>query len=176
MIPVFVYAYATERPTHYFAFAIYAVSQGTDALDGYIARKYNMITRLGRVLDPLADKMMSFTALVCIVATHAYIWWAAVVMFLKEVLMGIGVVLHYKKIAEVPSSNIFGKLSTIYFYLMFIAVLLFDKDFNGTVMIVLCAVGVTLTLVAFVTYAADFIRLIKVDTKKPDSRQERDEA
>ena len=165
MVPVFVWAYFQADPEkpRYFALIVYIVAQGTDAVDGYIARKYNMITRLGRVLDPLADKLMSFTVLVCVSIVHPYLWWAAALMFLKECLMGIGALVQYKRVTEVPPSNALGKLATVYFYCVFIALLLFHT-MPSPVMVVLLGAGIGLMLAAFATYVLAFSRLVKSST------------
>ena len=67
-VPLVPLAYFSDLPgANWIAAAIYLAAAMTDVLDGYIARKFNLITRLGRVLDPLADKMMAFCVLVCII-------------------------------------------------------------------------------------------------------------
>jgi cardiolipin synthase len=168
MVPVFVLAYfgfGGEGP-RYYALIIYVIAQGTDAIDGYIARKYGLITRLGRILDPLADKLMSFTVLVCLVIDHTFLWWAAAIMFLKECLMGIGALVQYKRVTEVPPSNFFGKLTTIYFYLVFIAAMVFH-NMPPIALNSIFGIGVALTLIAFATYTAAFVRL----SRKPSGKE-----
>ena len=51
-----------------------------------IARKYNLITRLGRILDPLADKLMIFSALVCVSMKNLLPWWITIIYFVKEIV------------------------------------------------------------------------------------------
>lgn len=83
----------------------------TDMLDGYIARKYNLITSLGKILDPFADKIMQMSAILSIVLAHALHYVFAVLIFIKEIAMIIGGLLMLKK-DVVVYSNIFGKLAT----------------------------------------------------------------
>ena len=168
MIPVFVLAYfwAGETGPRYYALIIYIIAQGTDALDGYLARKLNQITRLGRVLDPLADKLMSFTVLMCLVIDHPVLWWAAAVMFLKECLMGIGALVQYKRITDVPPSNILGKLSTIYFYCLFITAMLYH-DMPPVALNIVVGIGIALMLAAFAIYIATFVKL----SRKPSGKE-----
>ena len=173
MVPVFVLVYfmCAEGSSHYAALIVYAVAQGTDVADGYIARKYNMVTRLGRILDPLADKLMSFTVLVCLIISHKYLWWAAAIIFLKECLMGIGALVQYKRITDVPPANIFGKASTVYFYCLFIIILLL-RNLQPTLLSVLFGIGVALTLIAFATYIFTFIKLTRTVAKSNAGKDE----
>lgn len=173
MVPVFVATFFMADPDkpRYGALIVYIVAQGTDALDGYIARKYNLITRLGRVLDPLADKLMSFTVITCLAIQNSALWWVVVIFFLKESMMGIGALVLYKHVTDVPPSNFLGKLSTIYFYCVFIVVLLF-QNLPPIGLLILLAVGVALTLVAFVTYVVSFIKQLR----KPKLDSGKDEA
>lgn len=170
MVPVFIISFfnADDDKPRYAALIVYIIAQGTDALDGYIARKFNMITRLGRILDPLADKMMSFTVLVCLAIQTPMLWWVVGIYFLKESMMGIGALVLYKRVTDVPSSNWLGKLSTVYFYCMFIVVLLIH-NLSPTVLMVLMIVGITLTLIAFVTYAITFVKNLQKPGRKDDN-------
>ena len=97
------------------AFVLMAISAITDVADGYIARKFNMITKLGTVLDPIADKLMQFTVFTCLAIYKLIPGWLVVLLFLKEVIMGIGTaVLLSKKL--VIKANISGKFATVIFY------------------------------------------------------------
>ncbi|MGI5972113.1 MAG: CDP-alcohol phosphatidyltransferase family protein, partial [Oscillospiraceae bacterium] len=126
LVPVFVLAFFFGGEYHYIlATAVYVAAEITDCLDGYIARKYSLITRLGRVLDPLADKLLAFTVLVCIVIASRVPIWAAVLFFIKEALMGIGAFLMYKKIDDIMPSNILGKVANVVFFANCI-ILMFD--------------------------------------------------
>ena len=76
--------YTSGDNAYIYAALVYVLAEVTDCLDGYIARKFHKITRLGRVLDPLADKLMAFTVLVCIVIESRVPVWAALLFFIKE--------------------------------------------------------------------------------------------
>ena len=67
LVPVFAVVFFSPDPnSHSWAALIYAVAFATDIADGYIARRFDMITKLGRILDPLADKLMTFTVIICV--------------------------------------------------------------------------------------------------------------
>ncbi|MEG2137104.1 MAG: CDP-alcohol phosphatidyltransferase family protein, partial [Oscillospiraceae bacterium] len=67
LVPVFGVTFFGDSPAaRYYAAAIYALAFLTDIADGWIARHFNQVTKLGRILDPLADKLMTFTVIICI--------------------------------------------------------------------------------------------------------------
>ena len=117
-MPVFVFAYFYDpRTIKVYAAAVYAVASFTDFLDGFIARKYNLISNLGKLLDPLGDKLMTLAVLTCITIDNIIPVWAVIAVLCKEALMLIGgVVLRRKEGGEIPSSNIVGKTSTVVFF------------------------------------------------------------
>ncbi|MFQ9916462.1 MAG: CDP-alcohol phosphatidyltransferase family protein [Flavonifractor plautii] len=83
LVPVFavVFSSARSRRSHRWAVLIYLTAFLTDVADGWIARHFNQITKLGRILDPLADKLMTFTVIICITADGIIPLWAVVVFF-----------------------------------------------------------------------------------------------
>lgn len=93
-----------------FALAVYAVACATDLLDGFIARKRNLITEEGMLLDPLADKLMAVFAVVAFTVIGVLPWYVLAVLLLKELLMvGGGIFLYFKNI--VAPANTFGKIA-----------------------------------------------------------------
>jgi len=128
LIPLFA-GYLSTR--HYVAAVIIFLVGGlTDVLDGYIARKYNMVTSWGKIADPLADKLMQLTAMVIlsIVLKLIPIELIAVVLA-KEIFMGIGALVLYKQFNYVVSANWYGKATTVVFYLAII-MMLFNEPFG----------------------------------------------
>lgn len=91
LIPLFVYLMyrvgdsATMEPALWVAVAVYLVATLSDYLDGYLARKLDIITPMGQFLDPLADKLLVLAALVCLILFRGFPVWAAVVIVLREV-------------------------------------------------------------------------------------------
>lgn len=101
----------------YTAFGIWLLAGVTDILDGYIARKYNAVTNVGRMLDPLADKLMMLTVMVSLLWAGDLPWVAAGVIFARDVGMIIcSAFFHFKGKKTVPA-NWMGKLTTILFYM-----------------------------------------------------------
>ena len=74
-------------------------------VDGYIARKYNQITKLGRILDPLADKFMVWSALISLSVVKIVPRIVTILYFIKEMLMGIGGLLVWRRTKDMPPSQ-----------------------------------------------------------------------
>jgi len=169
LVPVFVIAYFTDdNDIKYYAILVYFIAGLSDFLDGFIARKFNAQSKLGKLLDPLGDKLMAFTVLVCITITNTasrpFLISAALVFFIKEILMGIGgLVLHKKAHVELPPANFIGKASTIVFYAVFIALMLFNIP--NFVVIILVSLAIGLSLIALAGYIYSYIKIMKSRSK-----------
>ena len=99
------------------AISFYVLASITDVLDGYIARKYNLITKLGKILDPMADKLLQFAALVGLWIVDIIPVWITLIFFLKEIFMGLGAIKLLKNKDIVVPSKWFGKMSTVFFFI-----------------------------------------------------------
>ena len=95
------------------AAALLCLSGISDVADGIIARKWDQVSDLGKILDPVADKLTQGALLCCLIPEHPSIFWLLLLLCAKETAMGIGglLVLHRKE--EVHSAQWFGKLSTM---------------------------------------------------------------
>ena len=114
LIPVFTWLMLGERNLPAAA-SVFVLSGVTDFLDGYIARKYNMITDVGKVYDPLADKLTQVTAVVCLYWLKLLPAWVLLLIVVKEAAMVIiGLCMYVRKI--VTYSDWYGKAATVLFY------------------------------------------------------------
>lgn len=85
LVPVFVWlAYAGSETASLGALSVFVVASASDSLDGHLARRYNIVTRLGQFLDPLADKILVLAALVVLVDQRSFPLWAATVILVRE--------------------------------------------------------------------------------------------
>ena len=159
LIPVFVWAYFNSSPVR--ALLIFLLAAFTDFLDGYLARKWNQITDFGKLLDPLADKLMTVTLLICLAITGNVAWWVAIVMLMKELFMLIGsLYMLSKKI--VVYSNIYGKVATFAFIVALALVFPWHSvDMMTTIGNVLMYIAVALSLLSMVIYSMDAYKNLK---------------
>ena len=158
MVPVFCVLFFSGLPhAHRLAGIVFLLASLTDMLDGYLARKLNQITKLGRVLDPLADKLMTAAALVCLLIAEMIPMGIVVIFVTKEVLMGLGGLILYKRISDMPASNIVGKTATTIFFVSIVATMLFELPRSITTPMLTAAT--LLTVIAFGTYLSRFVKL-----------------
>lgn len=152
IIPVFGYYLCVG--SYITAAVLFLVGGLTDVLDGYVARKYNLITAFGKIADPVADKLMQLTALTILALQHKISIIILAVIIAKELLMGAGSILLYKRRKYVVAANWYGKLSTIIFY-MAIVMEIFEAPFADIFIII----ALILAVFALVMYALNYKRI-----------------
>ena len=162
LVPVFIAVYFIhESDIKYWAIMVYAIAGLSDLLDGYLARKFDAVTKLGKLLDPLGDKLMTFTVMVCITITSHILYWAVLVYFVKEVLMAIGgFLIHRKARVELPAANYIGKASTFLLFLVCV-IMMFFRELPEYVEIALTTAAICVTLVALASYLNSYIKIMK---------------
>lgn len=134
---------------------LFSVAGLTDVLDGYIARKYNMITTWGKIADPMADKLLQLTSLVILTYYQRLPWAVVQIVLIKEIIMIIGGIYLYRK-NIVLSSGWYGKLATVFFY--FAIVLLI---FKGPMSDIIVYLAVFATIFALLMYSISFWKVLK---------------
>lgn len=161
LVPFFAIAYFSDLGNaKIYATGIYLLAAATDYLDGRIARKYNLVSKLGRILDPLGDKLMTFAVLTCITIEGLVPAWAVVIFFIKEVLMAVGGLLIYNRLTDMPSSNYFGKSATVVFIIVGVMLMLF-KNIPKIYATAMIAFAIIVMLVAFVSYLIQYVKIIR---------------
>ncbi len=163
LIPVFAYFLSTRN--FITAMLLFLAGGLTDVLDGYIARKYDLITSWGKIADPLADKLMQITAVSILSLGLGIIPIEFVLVILaKEILMGVGALVLYKQNHYVVSANWYGKMTTVIFYLAII-MLMFDEPFGRwnilglAVNQLVLVIAVTAALFAFFMYFRAYLSI-----------------
>lgn len=135
----------------YIALAIFIIATVTDKLDGTIARKYNMVTSFGKFMDPIADKLLVCSALVCLTAQNEIPAWAVIVIIAREfIISGIRIIAAENGVAIAASP--WGKAKTVAQMVMTIVILL-QIDFLYIPEQILIYVSVALTVIS----AADYL-------------------
>ena len=159
LLPVFAVLYLASdtRPVLlWWAGALLVLSGLTDLFDGWIARRFNQISEVGKLLDPVADKLTQFTVLVCIATQHVELVSLAVICLIKEVAQAIGGFLLLQRGDVVRGALWFGKVSTVTFYSSMAAIVLFP-DMPGWVLISLVVLVALTMLLAFFGYLKTFL-------------------
>lgn len=153
LIPVYtmIYLKATFPVHYYLAGGILALSCLTDLLDGKIARKYNMISTVGKVLDPLADKITQFTLILCLSIRFLLLWVVTALFVLKESFQLVAGVITLKKGKMLYGALFEGKLCTVILFLSLIVLVLFPQIGNIAVALIAAVDGLFLTL-SFAAY------------------------
>jgi cardiolipin synthase len=153
-----VFAYSYFKINIYFALAIFILAGATDVLDGILARKFNWITNLGKILDPIADKSMQITVLICMSLgdVHFIPWWFTAFFIIKESLMGLGALVVFKKRDTVVSSKWFGKLAVCVFYSSVFIIIVLQP--SGKMVVALCLITIICALMAFISYVRNYTK------------------
>ena len=169
LVPLFLVVYFTVAPIA--ALPISWLAAITDALDGYLARRNNWITRLGQVLDPIADKLMQ-GALLLAVTLDGLLWWPLAVPFvLKEVAQGVLGALMHRRRQVLVVSRWYGKVALTLFHLSVNFAVILAAFFEPTRLFVRVACGaffafaLLMMLFAFVSYVVGYARMA-ADIKK----------
>ena len=130
-------------------------------MDGILARRNNWITEAGKILDPLADKLMQCTALICVVARKLVPWWILIPIILKELTMGVGSVVFYKMFKQIGVAKNYGKAYTVIFYVVIAAIIVFYKpwfQYNEWATYALCIITAAAGFVAIVLYYRSYLK------------------
>lgn len=154
------------------AFIFFTLSGLTDIADGFIARKFNLITNFGKLMDPLADKLTQIATLTSLVITDIIPLWILIIVLLKEFIMIVGASFLYGK-DVVVYSRWYGKLATVLFYVAIVCSLL-SKQFNLTgiwneIDFGLYCLALITTVCALIMYVKDLYKkgfIDKQDLKK----------
>ena len=170
LIPVFIVFYMMADKTDY-VYYVYAASalilSGlTDLFDGVIARKFNQITELGKILDPIADKLTQMAVVICVAIklNNIEITLALTLFVLKEIAMLIGGYIILKNNIVIQPSQWYGKIATAVFYIVMAAIALFDLGTRTSFILILVAAA--FMLFAFFQYLRDYFRMMATKKEK----------
>ena len=156
LIPVFCWIYITaQTPADYlWATAVVLFSSFTDLFDGMIARKFNQVTQLGKILDPVADKLTHAAMAICVATRYPLMWALIALMAVKEGYMAIMGLRFLKKGKMMDGAMWFGKVCTA---TLFVGLVLLFFWFNmpvgvanGIILIMMCVM--VFTFVKYVMY------------------------
>ena len=155
LVPVFAWVFFSGKPL-WQAGLLYLIAGLSDLLDGYLARRNGWTSGLGKVLDPLADKLLQLTGFVCLAIRRLIPLWALWIVLVKELLMLSGGSVLLKKDGEVPPSNGFGKFASFVFYMVTLVFLVLHP--GRALQTVILAIALLCSVCAFGIYASGVIR------------------
>ena len=159
MIPMIIWLYCEKED--YVAAAVMIVLSGlTDIADGIIARKFHLVSDLGKILDPVADKLTQAALIFCLIAKYDWMLWLLLFFAIKEITMGISGLLVIKKKDVVNSSQWFGKLATVVLYAVMFILFLFPNTpvQAANAMILVCAAVLLLSMVNYLRFHIMLLR------------------
>lgn len=128
LIPVFVVLLLLKY--YYFSAAIFIIASITDFLDGYIARKQNLVTNFGKLMDPLADKLLVTSALICLVELGDIPAWMVIIILSREFTISILRAVAASE-GKVIAASKWGKFKTIFQMIAIISILIRNYPFEG---------------------------------------------
>ena len=155
LIPFFVFfllAPYFEGYGNYIAVAIFIVASITDFLDGKIARKYNLVTNFGKFMDPLADKLLVCSALICLIQLESIPAWVVIIIIAREFIIS-GFRLIASDNGVVIAASYWGKFKTA-FQMLTVIVLILDIPNKVFIILgtVLIYVSLALTVISLIDY------------------------
>lgn len=168
LLPVYLWIIfnVEDKKDFYWAAGIILFSGITDLLDGFIARKFNQITELGKLLDPVADKLTQAALAFSLVIYYPKMWLVAILLFFKELFMLVsGWLLLKRKKQKLDGAKWFGKVSTAVFYGTMFLILLFPDAPDSLVTALISLTAIFLGI-SFVLYAREYFYLFKNTQKK----------
>ena len=154
MIPFFVFFLLCQngenRTFRMIALALFIIASLTDLLDGKIARKYNLVTNFGKFMDPLADKLLVCSALICLIELNALPAWMVIIIISREFIIS-GFRLIASDNGVVIAASYWGKFKTT-FQMVSVVLLILDIQALAFVTTICVWIALLLTIVSLVDY------------------------
>lgn len=165
LIPVFVVFFLGSESwggwARIVALIVFVIASLTDLLDGKIARKYNLVTNFGKFMDPLADKLLVCSAMICLIEKGQLAAWIVIIIIAREfIISGFRLVAADNGI--VIAASYWGKFKTVFQMLMVIVLILnIPNSFFAVLGTVLTYIALALTVVSLIDYIAKNKNVLK---------------
>ena len=166
LIPLFLYVYfVADFKNRYIVAAFVLVISGiSDFLDGFIARKFNMVTDFGKFIDPVADKLTQFVVAITLLFSYPLAWILLIIIILKDLMLAIVGLYLYDYGLKITGASWWGKIATAYFYIIVIVLIGLHIP-NTVISFVLIITGSVLMLLSFILYAKELRYMVKEKDK-----------
>lgn len=160
LIPVFIVLYMkADRPVQYlYAAAVVFISGVTDFLDGLIARKFNMITDLGKLIDPLADKLTQASLIFILVVKIKWMFLLLTLFIIMQLFLLTAGLAMLKKGKKLNGAKWFGKISTTVFYAVMLVLVSLPELKTAVTNLLLLICGIFL-LLSFLMYIKEYVNM-----------------
>lgn len=172
LVPLFLYIFftATEPKDYYLATSVVMISGATDFLDGQIARKFNMVTDLGKIIDPVADKLMQLAMVVALTWKIQYMYIVVILFILKECVSSIVAFIVLKTVKRrLNGAKWYGKVCTTVLYAVMLILVAFPQIDLAVQHCLLIVCGAALAM-AFIMYVRLYIIMILDSVKKRNDK------
>ncbi|MBQ1727704.1 MAG: CDP-alcohol phosphatidyltransferase family protein [Treponema sp.] len=182
LIPVFMYLFMTDRLWP--AIGVLLLSGLSDVLDGFIARKFNMVSDLGIALDPIADKLTQFAVMLCLVFRFPSMLVPLLLIVIKEVVTGIFALLTIRRSGLVKGARWYGKVTTVLLYVMMGLHIIWpllhgiwpetfrSPELPQTISIVSIVLCCVMMVFSFVMYVRRYVLMLKVIETEKEEKQD----
>lgn len=164
LIPFIVWAYC-EKGSGLLTAILVALSGFTDVLDGKIARRFNMVTDIGKVLDPIADKLTQAAMMYCLLTKYELMLSAFIVLIVKEIFMAVTAIIETKYSAKINSALWYGKACTAILYAVML-ILLFFTNIPLWLANTLIVISIAAMLISTVLYGIHRIKAVRKAKKQ----------
>ena len=166
LIPIIVCLYSVQKK-YYAAIGVILFSGATDIVDGWIARRFHMVSDFGKALDPLADKLTQAALLLCLLSKYEQMWGLIVVFGVCEIVkFALGIIIA-QKYDKVTGAKWYGKANTVIIYVTMMLLILFPQmnEITANALILICG---AVMIIAHALYFRWYFTIFK--EKSPSHR------
>lgn len=168
LVPFIIWTYL--KAEYAIAASLVLLSAATDVLDGIIARKFDMVSDLGKILDPLCDKLTHAALLFCLLTRYWYIWLVLALLAVKELTVAFLGAVMVKRKGQVHSARWYGKLCTVVIEGIMVILVMFPELPQKAVIAMLCVCGAAM-IFSMVMYMTFFIGVIVAKDASEEEKQ-----
>ena len=151
--PIALWLIATER--NYLALGLICLGILSDVLDGYLARRLNQVSELGKILDPLSDKLAIASLAIVLCIYRDFPLWAVILIIVRDLAILIGSLIALKRKLTIPTSNLLGKFTALAWSLLLLSYL----TPWTTIQTILLVIATALVPISFVIYLRTSLHL-----------------